>query len=92
MIKSNEKEEISDLTIEDILGENKLVLLNDNHNSFEHVIFSLIAVMGYSLEQSEQISILVHNKGQAVIKTGSFIELQEYYEKLYQFNLTIEIQ
>lgn len=47
----------------------KLILFNDNENSFDHVIVSLMELCGHSFTQSEQLAMLVHYKGQATVKT-----------------------
>lgn len=86
------EQEISTTTVDDLLNEKKLVLLNDNVNTFEHVILCLMTVLDFTQEQAEQISIIVHNKQKAVIKSGPFIELEPYYNQLSLFGLTLEIQ
>lgn len=88
---SNTEEEISETTIEDILMEKKLILFNDT-NTFETVITALIVVMKYTSEQSEQLALIVHNKGKATIKSGTFMELERYYNDLKEFGLTLKIE
>jgi ATP-dependent Clp protease adaptor protein ClpS len=88
----DEKTELSTTTIDDLLNEKKLVLYNDNHNSFQYVMLALSSVLNYTLEQSEQISLIVHNRGKAVIKTGEYLSLKNYYEQLKQLDLTLKIE
>lgn len=88
----DEKTELSTITIDDLLNEKKLVLYNDNHNSFQYVMLALSSVLNYTLEQSEQIALIVHNKGKAVIKTGEYLSLKNYYEQLKQLDLTLKIE
>jgi len=88
----DEKTELSTITIDDLLNEKKLVLYNDNHNSFQYVMLTLSSVLNYTLEQSEQIALIVHNKGKAVIKTGEYLSLKNYYEQLKQLDLTLKIE
>ena len=88
----DEKTELSTITIDDLLNEKKLVLYNDNHNSFQYVMLALSSVLNYTLEQSEQISLIVHNRGKAVIKTGEYLSLKNYYEQLKQLDLTLKIE
>ena len=88
----DEKTELSTTTIDDLLSENKLVLYNDNHNSFQYVMLALSSVLNYTLEQSEQIALIVHNKGKAIIKTGDYLNLKNYYEQLKQLDLTLKIE
>lgn len=88
----DEKTELSTITIDDLLNEKKLVLYNDNHNSFQYVMLTLSSVLNYTLEQSEQIALIVHNKGKAIIKTGEYPSLKNYYEQLKQLDLTLKIE
>ena len=88
----DEKTELSTTTINDLLNEKKLVLYNDNHNSFQYVMLALSSVLNYTLEQSEQIALIVHNKGKAIIKTGEYLSLKNYYEQLKQLDLTLKIE
>ena len=88
----DEKTELSTTTINDLLNEKKLVLYNDNHNSFQYVMLALSNVLNYTLEQSEQIALIVHNKGKAIIKTGEYLNLKNYYEQLKQLDLTLKIE
>ena len=89
---TDEKTELSTITIDDLLNEKKLVLNNDNHNSFQYVMLTLSSVLNYTLEQSEQIALIVHNKGKAIIKTGEYLSLKNYYEQLKQLDLTLKIE
>lgn len=89
---TDEKTELSTTTINDLLNEKKLVLYNDNHNSFQYVMLALSSVLNYTLEQSEQIALIVHNKGKAIIKTGEYLSLKNYYEQLKQLDLTLKIE
>ena len=48
-----------------------LILYNDDVNSFDHVIKSLVEVCGHDDYQAEQCAMLTHYKGRCDIKTGS---------------------
>ena len=74
------------------LNLKKLILYNDSINSFDYVIIALCIVMGFDKIQAENLSIIVHNKGKAVIKTGEYLKLKDYYEKLKEFGLTLKIE
>ena len=58
------------LLLEEENAENKLVLYNDDVNTFDFVIESLIEVCKHTLEQAEQCTMLVHYKGKCTVKTG----------------------
>ena len=68
------KEDVSVAEKEGI--NNEIVLYNDDFNTFDHVIFTLIKVCKHTSEQAEQCAILVHYKGQCTVKTGVFEELK----------------
>ena len=70
------KEDVSVAEKEGI--NNEIVLYNDDFNTFDHVIFTLIKVCKHTSEQAEQCAILVHYKGQCTVKTLGF----KYFWKL----------
>jgi ATP-dependent Clp protease adaptor protein ClpS len=47
-----------------------LVLMNDNINTFDHVIKSLVEICGHDSVQAEQCALIVHFKGSCEVKTG----------------------
>ena len=47
-----------------------LILYNDDINTFEHVIKSLVEVCGHDSVQAEQCAIIVHFRGSCEVKTG----------------------
>jgi len=50
----------------------KLVVFNDDVNTFDHVIETLCAVCGHSAEQAEQCATIIHFKGKCTVKTGDW--------------------
>lgn len=83
--------------LEDVLLEegtadlNEIVLFNDDVNTFDHVISTLVEVCGHSLEQAEQCSLIVHYKGKCTVKTGEYSELRPRCTKLLEAGLSAEI-
>jgi len=49
-----------------------LILHNDEYHSFDYVIDALIDVCKHEVEQAVQCTYLVHNKGKADVKKGSY--------------------
>lgn len=81
-----------DVLIEELTGvNNEIVLYNDDVNTFDHVIETLIRVCNHSSEQAEQCAILVHYKGKCTVKTGPFDELKPQCTQLLQAGLSAEI-
>ncbi len=61
--------------LEDIQKEQSLVVYNDDVNTFDHVIESLIDVCDHTPEQAEQCSLLIHFKGKSSVHHGDFDKL-----------------
>lgn len=57
-------------------GGHQLIVWNDEVNTFEFVIETLMDVCGHSPEQAEQCTILIHFKGKCSVKNGSYDELK----------------
>lgn len=70
---------------------NEIVLYNDDVNTFDHVIETLIDVCKHTSEQAEQCAILVHYKGKCTVKTGSLKELTPKCSLLLEAGLSAEI-
>ena len=88
------KEKISEqqLSETDLMHENEIILYNDDVNTFDHVINTLISVCDHTLEQAEQCSLIVHYKGKCGVKSGSYFELKPMCTKLLQAGLSAEIE
>ncbi len=83
-------QEESDI-LEKEVNQHEIVLFNDDVNTFDHVIDSLIDVCEHTLEQAEQCSILVHYKGKCTVKTGEYKDLKPRCSKLLQLGLSAEL-
>lgn len=86
-----ELEELVDLDVEET-EERKIVLFNDEVNTFDFVIDSLINVCGHDHLQAEQCTIIVHFKGKCDVKNGSYEKLEPMCTALLERGLTAEIQ
>ena len=69
----------------------KLVVHNDDFNTFDFVIDCLIEICKHTPEQAEQCTLLIHYKGKCTVKTGSMDLLKPMHEKLLSRGLTSEI-
>ena len=69
-----------------------LVVWNDEVNTFEWVIDTLIDVCGHQREQAEQCAMLIHTKGKYAVKNGSYETLKPQKEAITDrlINATIE--
>lgn len=64
-----------DSTSELLAGRNELILFNDDVNSFDFVIESLVEVCDHDMTQAEQCALIAHFKGKCGIKSGTLTEL-----------------
>lgn len=76
---------------EDIKKQNEIVLYNDDVNTFDHVIDTLIDACDHSPEQAEQCALIVHYKGKCTVKTGDYDELKPRCTVLLNAGLSAEI-
>ena len=75
MSYSFQEEEILEV-VEKTTDLNDLMIFNDDVNTFEHVINTLIRVCDHSTEQAEQCTWLIHYKGKCCVKKGDFSMLK----------------
>src|SRR5258705_3726790 len=70
-----------------------LVLWNDDVNTFDWVIETLMEVCGHSEEQAEQCAYIVHFNGKCAVKTGSYEELKPLCDKITERGIgaTVEV-
>ena len=66
-----------------------LVVFNDDVNTFDFVIETLIGVCDHTPEQAEQCSIIVHHNGKCTVKTGDYDDLKPRCTKLLQAGLSL---
>jgi ATP-dependent Clp protease adaptor protein ClpS len=87
--------QLQELDLEEVKAKssdiNHLVLYNDDHNTFEFVIDSLIKVCGHDTVQAEQCTYLVHYSGKCSVKTGSRQKLKPFAQALLDRGLSAEI-
>jgi ATP-dependent Clp protease adaptor protein ClpS len=84
------EEDISILLEE--LEVKKLILHNDDFNTFDWVIETLVEVCGHSYEQAEQCAYIVHYKGKCQVKHGSENEMERLCKMLLQRGLTATVE
>ena len=67
-----------------------VIVLNDNHNTFQGVAFALSAVIpGVDYEKGLRIADRIHNTGRAVVWSGHREPAELYWEQLTAFGLTM---
>lgn len=65
------KEEEQDVVTE-ITSSYSLIVWNDEVNTFEWVIETLIKICGHTTEQAEQCAMFIHTKGKYAVKKGAY--------------------
>ena len=87
------KEKIQeDVLVAELEGrQNEIVLFNDDVNTFDHVIETLIYACDHTPEQAEQCALIVHYNGKCTVKTGDFDDLQPRCTILLDAGLSAEI-
>lgn len=70
----------------------KIVVYNDDHNSFEWVILTFIEILKHSTVQAEQCAHIIHFKGKCQVKSGSFEELKPLKDGLVDRGLSAVIE
>jgi ATP-dependent Clp protease adaptor protein ClpS len=90
---SSEEVETDILTEEAYDFPFSLIVWNDEVNTFEWVIETLIEVCKHSQEQAEQCAMLIHTKGKYAVKRGSYDELKPQCDAITERGIgaTIEI-
>ena len=70
-----------------------LIVWNDNVNTFDWVIETLVEVCGHSYEQAEQCSYFIHFKGKYAVKQGSYDDLKPQCDAITErgINATVEV-
>ena len=68
-----------------------LVVFNDDVNTFDHVISTLIRVCKHTPEQAEQCTFLIHYKGKCAVKSGNFEFLRPFREAICEAGIDARI-
>ena len=67
-----------------------MIVLNDDHNTFEHVAKTLAnAIPGVTLEEGHRLADKIHNTGQAIVWRGPREPAELYWQQLKDAGLTM---
>jgi ATP-dependent Clp protease adaptor protein ClpS len=68
----------------------QVIVLNDNHNTFDGVAHALAAVLpGVGFEQGMSYANRIHSSGRAVVWSGHKEQAELYWEQLKDWGLTM---
>ena len=72
-------------------GDNwRVIVLNDNHNTFEGVAFALSSTLpAVSYDQGMSMANTIHSQGRAIVWTGAQEPAEHYWELLKESGLTM---
>ena len=80
------------LVKEQVVPLNDLIIYNDDFNTFDFVIQSLVEICKHDLLQAEQCAYIVHYNGKCAVKADSFENLKPLCSELLNRGLTAEIE
>jgi ATP-dependent Clp protease adaptor protein ClpS len=62
--------------LEDLASPFHLIVWNDEVNTFDWVIETLVEICGHSAEQAEQCAVIIHTRGKYAVKNGDYDTLK----------------
>jgi ATP-dependent Clp protease adaptor protein ClpS len=69
-----------------------LIVFNDDYNTFDHVINTLVKICKHTLQQAEQCTWLIHYRGKCIVKTGNFRKLKPMRDGICDAGIDARIQ
>ena len=70
----------------------ELIVYNDDFNTFQHVIETLMEVCHHDQLQAEQCTLLIHYKGKCAVKKGTAQELKAMCEQILERGITAKVE
>lgn len=70
----------------------QLIVWNDDVNTFDWVIKSLVEICHHTTEQAEQCTLFIHFKGKYAVKHGDYGKLKPMSEALLERGITATIE
>ena len=90
------KEHIEETILEDELTDTgkvaELIVYNDDFNTFDWVIECLVEILNHTEAQAEQLSLMIHFKGKATVKTAPHNVLKPKKDALVDRGLSAVIE
>jgi len=88
--RPEEKEDV--LFAEETDKEQQIIIYNDDVNTFDWVIESLVSICRHDRIQAEQCSLIIHTVGRCSVKEGTFQKLRPMCEALLERGLSATIE
>ncbi len=89
MTETQHQEDV--LLLEEVTDLRNLVVYNDDINTFDHVIQTLIEVCKHTPEQAEQCTFIIHYKGKCSVKIGTFEELESMCSAIHDRGISADV-
>ncbi len=83
---------VEELVQNELIDKKDLIVYNDDYNTFDHVINSLIKVCKHEAMQAEQCTWLIHHKGKCQVKRGEYETLEPLCTALLDRGISAEIE
>lgn len=87
--KEQVKEDV--LVDEMVSREHEIIVYNDDYNTFDHVIDTLINTCDHNPHQAEQCTLIIHYKGKCAVKTGEYKDLKPRCSRILEAGINAEI-
>ena len=78
--------------LEQLVDQRDLIVFNDDVNTFDHVIDSLVKVCKHEVEQAEHCTWIIHYNGKCQVKRGEYEKLEPLCVALLDRGISAEIQ
>jgi len=91
MFSTKEKIQEDVLIQEQVSKEHEIIVYNDDFNTFDHVIDTLIDACDHNPLQAEQCTLIIHYNGKCAVKTGEYKELKPRCSKILEAGINAEI-
>ena len=83
---------VEERLLEELVDQKNLIVYNDDFNTFDHVINSLIKVCGHDSLQAEQCTWIIHFNGKCQVKSGTYEKLEPMCTGLLDRGISAEIE
>src|SRR5215468_10600326 len=92
--KGTKSKEVPEVDVLELTAQPwSLIVWNDEVNTFEWVIDTLVEVCGHSIEQAEQCTMIIHTQGKYAVKHGEYDTLKPMCDAITERGIgaTIEV-
>ena len=92
-MSGNNREQFAYAELEDVLvdGTYTLWLINDDYNTFEFVIDTLMELCRHTYEQATQCAFITHNTGKCDVYRSDYEEVEQIANTMLNRGLTVRI-